>query len=134
MTCADILVPDLFECQMCGDCCKGFGGTVVTTKDVKTIAGYLGVGVEQMISDYCIFSGGKLMLSQGTDDYCIFWNQSCTIHAVKPSMCKAWPFIESVLIDVGNWRSMAAVCPGMRSNLSDQQILEGVRYYISKSA
>ena len=37
-------------------------------------------------------------------------------------MCKAWPFIESVLIDVENWKIMAAFCPGIKTGLSKDLI------------
>jgi Fe-S-cluster containining protein len=67
-------------------------------------------------------SGGKPLVAQTENGYCIFWDQLCTIHPVKPHMCRNWPFIESILVDVENWQSMAASCPGMRTDFSDNQI------------
>ena len=37
---------DLFDCQMCGECCQGFGGTYVTEKDIENIAAFIGESSE----------------------------------------------------------------------------------------
>jgi Fe-S-cluster containining protein len=122
---------DIFKCNQCGDCCRGYGGTFVTEEEIKTIAEYLNKDPESFARDYCRMSGGKPVLTQGHDAYCIFWNKFCTIHPVKPHMCKAWPFIESVLIDIGNWHIMAASCPGIRTDLPESIIKACVGKVIS---
>ncbi len=123
---------DLFSCKKCGDCCKGFGGTYVTQKDIHAIAAYIHVDAEQFTTKYCQVSGSRLVLAVGDNGYCVFWDGICTIHPVKPKMCKAWPFIESVLIDVENWQIMAGFCPGMRMDLPDTVILDCVRKEIQR--
>ena len=112
---------------MCGDCCKGFGGTYVTHSDIKRIARHKHIRPQSLIKTYCVNSGNRLVLAQQKNGYCIFWDKVCTIHPVKPKMCEAWPFIRSVLIDVGNWHSMASMCPGMRTDVSDRDIRRCVR-------
>jgi hypothetical protein len=47
-------------------------------------------------------------------------------------MCRKWPFIESILVDAGNWQSLAASCPGMRTDFSDDQIQKCVHGVIKK--
>jgi hypothetical protein len=42
-------------------------------------------------------------------------------------MCKAWPFIESILVDVNNWQIMAASCPGIRIDVPDSVVMECVK-------
>ncbi len=32
---------DIFKCQKCGDCCKGYGGTFITEKEIETIAAHI---------------------------------------------------------------------------------------------
>jgi len=32
-------------------------------------------------------------------------------------MCRCWPFIDSVLVDVENWHIMVASCPGIRTDI-----------------
>jgi hypothetical protein len=41
-------------------------------------------------------------------------------------MCRRWPYFVAVLVDPLNWRSMADQCPGMRTDVSDDVICEGV--------
>ena len=118
---------EIFNCKKCGDCCKGYGGTYLTEKDIKAIAAYIHTDPDFFVEKYCQMSGKKPVLAQAENGYCIFWdNKICTIHPVKPKMCRAWPFIESVLTDTGNWRAMAASCPGMRTDLPDDVIRECV--------
>lgn len=122
MSCDAVKPQDLFECQKCGQCCEGYGGTYVTDSEIDAIQRFLGLDRESFIRFYCQISAGRLLLAQAQNGYCIFWDQLCTIHPVKPHMCRKWPFIESILIDAGNWHSMAASCPGMRTDFTEDQI------------
>ena len=131
---SELRTPDeLFSCQRCGDCCKGYGGTYLTESDIERICRYLGMTRVRFMRDVCQMSGGKPMIAQAENGYCALWDQQCTIHPVKPQMCRRWPFIESLLVDAGNWRAMAAACPGMRVDASDDQIQHCVRAMIKKS-
>lgn len=118
---------DLFTCQRCGNCCKGYGGTYLTETEIDNICRYLGLNRKLFVRDYCQMSGKKPLIAQGKKGYCIFWDQLCTIHPVKPQLCQKWPFIESILVDVKNWQIIAASCPGMSTDFSDDQIQRCVR-------
>jgi Fe-S-cluster containining protein len=117
----------LFTCTRCGDCCKGFGGTYLSSVDITSIADYLGITTEQFVTGYTTMSGNRHLIRQGGNGYCVFWDQVCTIHPVKPKMCRQWPYIRSILVDVVNWRAMAASCPGMNAEASDAEILACVQ-------
>ena len=78
----------IFECRMCGDCCKGYGGTYVSEADIAAIAAYLGMDSSTFKSRYCVLSGAKSLLAQQPNGYCIFWDKLCKIHPVKPHMCR----------------------------------------------
>ncbi len=110
---------ELFECNQCGDCCKGFGGTYVSATDIDAIARFLNVPVDLFRQRYCTPSGQRVVLAQQESGYCVFYDQNCTIHPVKPRMCRMWPFIPSLLVDIANWRMMASSCPGMRWDLDE---------------
>ena len=127
-----VIAADLFSCQRCGNCCKGYGGTYLTETDIDNICRYLDLDRKRFIGNYCQISGNKPLVAQGENGYCIFWDQLCTIHPVKPQLCKKWPFIESILVDVGNWRVIAASCPGMCTDVSDDQIQTCVRDMLHK--
>jgi len=113
---------DIFRCTMCGDCCKGFGGTYLTEADIIAIADYIHEDPARFVSGYTQMSGGRPVLAQGKEGYCVFWDKLCTIHPVKPRMCRQWPFIQSVLADTGNWHIMAGFCPGIRTDIPDDII------------
>ena len=124
---------DIFKCTMCGDCCKGYGGTFVTKEDIDAIAEYIKADRESFVSKYCEISGGKPVLARGNDGFCVFWNKMCTIHSVKPRMCREWPFIKSVLVDTDNWYVMAGMCPGIRTDLPVDLVRECIARELSKT-
>ncbi|CAD7848072.1 MAG: hypothetical protein [Olavius algarvensis Delta 4 endosymbiont] len=118
----------LFECRLCGDCCHGYGGTYVTPEDVIAISAYLEVDSDGFVDTYCQLSGDRPVLAQAADGYCVFCRDgACGIQVVKPNMCRAWPYLHSILVDVSNWHAMARACPGMRTDLDDDCIRAGVR-------
>ena len=130
---SEVLTPDdLFSCQCCGDCCKGYGGTFLTQSDIDRISRYLEMQPERFMRDFCQMSGDQLVIAQAKNGYCALWDQQCAIHPVKPQMCRRWPFIESILVDARNWHAMAAACPGMRIDVSDDQIQNCARAVIQK--
>lgn len=123
---------DIFKCTKCGDCCKGYGGTFVTSKEIEAITGYINTDPKSFVDNYCQMSGKKPVLAQKSDGYCVFWNGICAIHPVKPRMCKSWPFIKSVLIDINNWQIMAGLCSGIRIDVPDGVIKDCVAREIEK--
>ena len=122
---------DLFRCKRCGDCCSGYGGTFVSESQIRGIADFTGSDPDTFLREKSCLSGGKPVLSQGENGYCIFWDQMCTIYPVRPDMCRKWPFIQSVLRDADNWSIMAGSCPGIRTNVSDDVLQECVREALS---
>jgi Fe-S-cluster containining protein len=130
---SDALSPkNLFTCQQCGDCCRGYGGTFVSDQEIETISRYLSIDQIGFIAEYCQMSGNKPVLAQKENGYCIFWDRLCSIHPVKPLMCKKWPCIESILVDVNNWHIMASFCPGIDTGVSDRMIREYVTEVLLK--
>jgi Fe-S-cluster containining protein len=117
----------IFSCKKCGTCCRGYGGTFVTDADIERIAAYTGNDPETFVEKFCHISGGKPVLAQQENGFCIFWDEVCTIHPVKPRMCREWPFIRSVLVDPVNWRIMAASCPGIQKDVSIRLVQEYIR-------
>lgn len=122
---------DLFVCRMCGDCCRGYGGTYVGREDIAAIAAFLRMDLSETIRRYCRKSCGKHLLGQRTDGYCIFWDKTCTIHPVKPRMCRQWPFIKSVLVDPHNWLIMAEACPGIRTDVPLRQVQTSIERFMA---
>jgi len=133
MPCDPLTPDDIFNCRQCGDCCKGFGGTYVSPEDVQAIAAFIHADPELFLENYCRLSGKKPVLAQAENGYCVFWKDGlCTIHPVKPRMCKAWPFIPNVLKDPQNWYIMAGLCPGIRTDVTPSEIIDCVRSQIDR--
>ncbi len=130
---SDLGPDDLFECQMCGECCRGYGGAYVGPGDVRAIAEFIGEDPETFRDRYCQLSGSRPLLAQGGDGRCVFWDHLCTIHPVKPRMCRQWPFIRAILVDVRNWRTMADSCPGIRADAPEEAVLRVVREKLAES-
>lgn len=110
---------DVFECCQCGDCCKGFGGTYVNARDIQRICAYIHFDPKKFVTRYCEPSGSRHVLALGKDGYCIFFDpkKQCTIHPVKPYMCRAWPFIQTIIDHPENWNAMANSCPGIKKDV-----------------
>ncbi|MBI9076412.1 MAG: YkgJ family cysteine cluster protein [Desulfatibacillum sp.] len=113
---------DIFECTLCGKCCQGYGGTYVTEQDIQAIAEFIGESPETVRSEYCQTSCHKPVLAQGEDGKCIFFTDKCSIHPVKPWMCRQWPFLKAVLKDEMNWRIMADCCPGCKGDVPIEHV------------
>ncbi|MCF8067915.1 MAG: YkgJ family cysteine cluster protein [Desulfobacterales bacterium] len=123
---------DIFKCMQCGECCKGYGGTYVSDADIRAIADYINKSPEVVRAGYCQLSGKKLLIRQKEDGFCIFFDKLCTIHPVKPRMCRAWPYIKSVVADVNNWHIMSSMCPGIQTHFPDDVIVRCVSEEIDK--
>lgn len=124
---------DIFKCRQCGECCKGFGGTYVTKQNIFDIAEYINFDPEKFpekfIDKYCDKSGSKYVLTLGEDGFCIFFDKikQCTIHPVKPYMCRAWPFIQAVIDYPENWNIMANSCSGIRKDIPYKNLVQIVK-------
>jgi len=130
----DAVTPShIFQCKQCGECCKGYGGTHVGKNDINKIAAHIHMDPDEFQKKYCRLSGNKLLLSQSDNGYCIFWDRLCTIHPVKPKMCRDWPFIKSVLADIRNWEIMSGLCPGIRTDFPDHIVRAVVEKQISQN-
>lgn len=126
---------DIFKCIMCGECCTGFGGTYVTRNDIQRIADFIHCDITEFTEKFCSKSGSRHVLGQSSKTgKCIFFEhkRQCTIHPVKPHMCKAWPFIPTLLTNPENWNIMANSCPGMVKDIPHKDIIRIVLCEIDK--
>jgi Fe-S-cluster containining protein len=125
---------DIFHCRMCGQCCLGFGGTYVTAGDIERISRYVQVDPDTFVARYCDMTGAGPVLTQGGDERCIFFDElkQCTIHPVKPRMCRAWPFLKTVVNHPENWDAMASACPGMVPSVPRADLVRIVSAHIKE--
>ncbi|GAB6161447.1 YkgJ family cysteine cluster protein [Desulfothermus naphthae] len=107
----------VFKCQMCGECCKGEGGIIVTLKEIQRMAKYLSLTPSDFMDKFiCKTPDGKLSLAVKKDGRCVFFDtekKGCTVHPVKPDICLAWPFFKGNLEDEYSFLMAKEYCPGI---------------------
>ncbi len=107
---------EIFECKMCGNCCTGEGGIIVTIEEIKRISSYLDVEEREFIEKFLTKTPEeKYSIKIGEKGYCIFFDPhvGCTIHKVKPDICTAWPFFRGNLEDENSFLMAKEYCPGI---------------------
>ncbi len=119
-----------FECQRCGACCTGEPGIIYIDKDeIKQGAKYLSVQVSEFIETYLYPFMNGYSVREHSDGRCFFYNEGCTIYAVRPNQCKTFPFWFENLRSQKKWLHVSKKCPGIgRGSLySKEQVLGIVR-------
>ncbi len=124
------MTPTAFECRMCGHCCQGEGGIVLTAKDRKRLAEFLGIGEEELVAKYAHTRGGKIHLGVGEDLYCIFYDNGCGVHPGRPDVCRAWPYFRGNLVDETSWEMIQEYCPGVNPEAGHAEFVRQGREYL----
>lgn len=120
-----------FDCRMCGHCCEGKGGIVVSPSDLQRLCDFLRMPADAVIAAYGEQAGDKLKIRCGEDGYCIFFRQGkgCIVHEGKPSICKAWPFFRGNIEDPESLALAKDFCPGINPDISHEDFArEGMTY------
>ena len=120
-----------FDCRMCGHCCEGKGGIVVSPSDLQRLCDFLRMPADAVIAAYGEQAGDKLKIRCGEDSYCIFFRQGkgCIVHEGKPSICKAWPFFRGNIEDPESLALAKDFCPGINPDISHEDFArEGMAY------
>ena len=103
-----------FECQRCGDCCRGQPGYVwVMPEEAKEIAEFLSLPREEFAEKYLRKAGSHDSLTELPDGRCAFYGEEgCKIYPVRPMQCRTFPFWRSILVSVEEWWQCQGSCPG----------------------
>jgi len=92
-----------FECEKCGECCRGFSeelGIVLFPDDIYRIPKMLNISSEVFKKKYCYqeemitkFKRLTIYMLKDINGKCIFLNESnlCEIHEFKPIQCLKGP-------------------------------------------
>lgn len=103
-----------FECQQCGKCCRGKPGYVfVFEHEAQKIAEYLDISREQFIKEYTTKYATFYSLIEKENGDCIFWDEICTIHEVRPYQCFSYPFWWGLITSEKKWKERGTFCPGI---------------------
>lgn len=103
-----------FECQRCGNCCRGEPGYVwVTAEEVKTISRYVKEVPGSFGKKYLRKVGQRMSLLEGPNGDCIMYSDGCNIYGVRPKQCHTFPFWSSNLKSKDTWEALKEFCPGV---------------------
>jgi len=108
-----------FECRMCGECCSGSGGIVVTSEEQHRIAAFLRMGIADFQHGHVRSNGLKSFIRSNEQGWCIFFHvdRGCLVHPVKPGPCRAWPFFRGNLLDRSSFEMAREYCPGINPDI-----------------
>jgi uncharacterized protein len=104
-----------FECQPgCTNCCTQKGFVYLTESDLVRIAKYVKMRPADFERQF-VYRTRKLMrLRMPRHSQCRFLVEGgCSIHSVKPTQCRIFPFWPEMMDDKKEWRKAAAWCPGI---------------------
>ena len=119
----------VFECKMCGTCCRGEGGITVNNNEIRKIASFMNMKTESFTKAYTYEKNGHVSIRAGKDGYCAFFNKEakCTIQSVKPEICRLWPFFPANIKDRQSWEIAKLACPGINPESSFEEFIEESR-------
>lgn len=121
-----------FQCRMCGHCCLGEGGIVVSEKDRQRLAEHLNLSRFDLEENYACRKGDTYYLATQKDGYCIFFHpeKGCGVHPAKPDICRAWPFFLGNLKDEMSWKMAQDFCPGINPRVSHSEFIRQGREHL----
>ena len=104
-----------FECQPgCTNCCQQKGFVYLTEDDLVRIARFVGMQPVEFERVYVYRTKHLRRLRMPRHTQCHFLREGgCSIHAVKPTQCRIFPFWPELVDDKREWRKTAAWCPGI---------------------
>lgn len=104
-----------FACQPgCTRCCETRGYIYLSEADVTRIAAYLNLTQEAFEAEYVLRFKHVIRFKKPLDAQCHFLTpQGCSIHAVKPTQCRLFPFWPELVENRAAWQDAGRTCPGI---------------------
>ena len=104
-----------FECQPgCTECCRQRGFVYLSEPDIQRIAEFLGLAPAEFERKFVFRTRKRARLRVPRDASCHFLlDGGCSIHDVKPTQCRIFPFWPELVESRREWRKTARYCPGM---------------------
>jgi len=104
-----------FQCQPgCTNCCEQKGYVYLTESDLARIAKFLKMSAAEFERRFVYRTRHLLRLRIPRESQCHFLREGgCSIHPVKPTQCRIFPFWPELTDDKREWRKTAAWCPGI---------------------
>ncbi len=116
---------------MCGHCCQGTGGIVVSPEEQERLCRFLDIDLATFLERYTELVSAKRIIKSDVGGYCVFFekDQGCSVHPAKPDVCRAWPFFRGNLLDESSWEMAQDYCPGITRDVSHAEFVrQGLTY------
>ncbi len=103
-----------FECQRCGNCCRGEPGVVwLNKREIKDASSFMNTTQESFATSYLRLVNGRCSLREYSNGDCIMYDNGCKIYEARPSQCRTYPFWKSNLENSKEWEDVKKTCPGI---------------------
>ena len=117
----------VFNCRLCGDCCRGEGGIFIRPDQAEGPARIMGLQTREFIERYTEPRHGFLSIKTDAEGWCLLHDRQkhfCLIHEHKPPMCRDWPFFHGPLTRRTAFVDAKAACPGLREDATWEEFKE----------
>lgn len=104
-----------FTCQPgCTRCCTQKGWVYLGRDDASRLAKFLGMSLRAFRSRYVYATKHRLRLLKPKGGQCPFlMADGCSVHSVKPTQCRTFPFWPELVEDKKELKETARWCPGI---------------------
>jgi len=104
-----------FACQPgCTRCCEQKGFVYLTEQDLRNAAAFLKLTPEEFEQRHVYRTRHQRRLRKPRGSQCAFLtSEGCTIHPVKPTQCRLFPFWPHLLESRREWNDTGKWCPGI---------------------
>ncbi len=126
---------NVFTCTMCGVCCQGEGGIILSPHDIARLANFMDLAEQDFLAAFAKQRNGKPALKSGEDGFCIFYktNIGCGVHEARPDVCRAWPYFRGNLVDALSLALAKTDCPGINPHVSLEDFSVAGYQYLHKN-
>ncbi len=126
---------EAFACKLCGRCCEGRGGIVVSDADLARLCTFLSLSAADFEKNWGMRRGDKLFI-RSDDAGCVFFRKGagCSVHEGKPDICRAWPYFRGNLMDRESYALAREYCPGIsQSQTYEAFVRQGLAYLLREN-
>lgn len=92
------------------------GEVYLSEEDLARIAKFLQLGPAEFEEKFVHRTSTLLRLRKPPQGQCMFHSgKRCSIHAVKPTQCRVFPYWPEIIESQETWDATAQTCPGMNA-------------------
>jgi len=104
-----------FRCTDCGACCTGAPGRVrISEEELEAVSDFRNEPLSELKAASTRVVKSQRLLKEKSNGECVFFEEGrCSIHPVKPTQCRLYPFWFQNVRSEEAWRKTCDECPGI---------------------